>query len=375
MNATCQVTQLSPGRIRLHISNMATQPEVYHRLVQFVLSLPEVTRVELEPGESLTIIHTRTPQARAAILQALRGGTGAKTSAAKPAPRASAPATRPVQFPYADCAVAHAMKGRVRLRVPILRTDRTLAGVLEYHVRQQAGVMDVTLNRLSEGITIAYDAAMTDAQALVKLIAAYEPDAAAVARWQSSQVRPQRKRVRRIGYVIAIALAALAAVLSFYDVSSVIVLGLLFVSSLPIFRRGIQILFKQSRASLPLAAAAVITVMGLLGMIWQAAVFIIVLALVDWIHSGPHKSVDNALANALSYANNYASVRRTTRRIAAPARAAKTANPRQSLPLQKAASPGPIPATLVSKTGSVSDDQPPQVPATPEVESLSERSL
>ncbi|MCW5853682.1 MAG: hypothetical protein KIT87_26685, partial [Anaerolineae bacterium] len=95
MNATCQVTYLDSGRTRLHISNVATQPEAYHRLVQLALSLPQVTRVELEQGNgTVTLIHSSAPQSRQAILQTLRGG-----SAQKPAPAVEA--TAPPMLPDA----------------------------------------------------------------------------------------------------------------------------------------------------------------------------------------------------------------------------------------------------------------------------------
>ncbi|MFN8474225.1 MAG: hypothetical protein U0822_18675 [Anaerolineae bacterium] len=369
MNATVKVTQVSPGRIRLHISNMAEQPEVYHRLVQYVLSLPEVTRVELEPsGEGLTIIHARTPQARDAILQTLRGTQAQKSAPAAAAP-SSPPPPQPVRFPYADCTVAHAMRGRVRMRIPVLRANRTLAGVLDYHLRQQPGVKDVEVNRLSEGLTVIYDPAVTDAQALVATIAAYDPDAATIRAWQSARVsRRPRRRFEGIQYPAAIILAFAAAVLNYVGAPGILIFALLLGSSLSIYWRAVYTLVRRGRLSPALVAAIIITLLWATGRVWQAALVIVALTAVDWILSNPNRSVANAIADALDHVSQSSRASRNAKQIAAPAKAAQTTNPGKSLPLEAAADPGSF-ATPIPPTGTLTDAPPIQVSIKPEIDS------
>ncbi|MFN8484859.1 MAG: hypothetical protein U0768_17635 [Anaerolineae bacterium] len=373
MNATLKVMHLSPGRIRLHISNTAAQPEVYHRVVQFVLSLPEVTRVELEPAsESLTIFHARTPQARDAILQTLRGTQApASQPFETPAPAAAAP--RPAGFPYADCAVAHTMPGRVRLSIPAVRTDRRLAGVLEYHLRQQPGVKDVTVNRLSEAVTIAYDPTVLDAEALVKLIAAYNPDAAALRDWQADRVaRRPRRRYEGMRYPAAIALAAGAVALNYVGAPGLAIFALLLVSSLPIFWRAIYPLITRARLTPAVVAAVVIVLLWATGHIWQTALVIIALTAVDWVLSRPNASVANAIADALDNVDTSARARRKARQIAAPA-TSKTSIPRKSLPTESADEPGAFATTPLSTMGTLTSAPASQITITPETDSTSGR--
>ncbi|MFN8496949.1 MAG: hypothetical protein U0641_03770 [Anaerolineae bacterium] len=334
---------------------MAEQPEVYHHLVQFVLSLPEVTRVELEPAsESLTIIHARTPQAREAILQTLRGTQAQQNTPAEPPP--AKPAPSPVNFPYADCVVAHAMRGRVRFQIAVLRTDRNLAGVLEYHLRQQPGVKDVSVNRLSEAITVLFDPAVLDAEALVGLIAAYNPDAAAIRDWQSAPVsRRPRRRYENIRYPIAIILAAAVMILNYVGGPGLLIFALLLAASLPIFWRAIYPIVRGGRLSPAAVAAVVIVLLWATGHVWQAALIVALLTAVDWILASPNRSVANAIADALDHVNTPSPAGRKAQQIAAPARATQTTIARKSLPTESADEPGAFATTPLSTTGTLTN--------------------
>ena len=87
MSITCQITPLAADRIRLHAPNLATQPETRQYLMQFLLALPAVTGVEMQPAsDSIVIKHDGAPSSCAAILEALRG---------QPAQSEASPGTAP----------------------------------------------------------------------------------------------------------------------------------------------------------------------------------------------------------------------------------------------------------------------------------------
>ncbi len=373
MNATCQVTYLDSGRTRLHISNVATQPEAYHRLVQLALSLPQVTRVELEQGNgTVTLIHSSAPQSRQAILQTLRGGSAQKPAPAveatappmlpdAPVPtclaEASAPAAAvalsgpgtltsapveksltappgppPARSPYADGAVAHAMQGRLRLRIPVLQSDGALAGVLAHFLSQQPGVQDVRLSRLSGGIAIAFDPAVTDARSLARLIGGYRPDAAVIAGWKSSRLsRRPRQRRQNVVFQASLAMAAAALALNWLGAPGLLVFVLLLAASWPIIRRAGQRLLVQRQFSLELLAVTAVLLLWVTGRSGQAAGVVAALAAIEWLRTSPYASLDHALAGGLDWMRAFSASTPARRQLAAPRQTVAIANPANAL--------------------------------------------
>ena len=65
-----------------------------------------------------------------------------------------------------DCTIVHAVPGRVRLRVPAVRSDAALAGALERALAQQTGVENVRLNRSCASVVVQHDQTATDAPTL-----------------------------------------------------------------------------------------------------------------------------------------------------------------------------------------------------------------
>ena len=57
----------------------------------------------------------------------------------------------------ADTSVVHAIRGRVRLRVPALKTSPDLAEPLQRLLRDQPGVTDVSVNDWCYSVTVTCD--------------------------------------------------------------------------------------------------------------------------------------------------------------------------------------------------------------------------
>lgn len=321
MSVTCQVKELKADRICLHVPGIAMQPETSQFLMQHLLGLAGVAGVEVRPAtSSVVILHEGGLRTRAAILDALRGGNGAEKAAAKAAADPAAnPAANPAdtlphtesvesgaaaaetvsqderlaagepgqvsERPYARCELLHAMRGRVRLRIPVLRTDPALAGVLTQFMEQQAGVQQVRLNGRAANLIVNFDPAALNAHAIMARVTAYEPDLATIARWEASQVAPhQRPALQRQRRRLELALAGGALVVGFLGGASfaLLVYALLLGAVGSILQRTYKSLFKSRRLTVEALSAGAMILLILNGMAWLAALVPILLSGIVW---------------------------------------------------------------------------------------------
>lgn len=78
----------------------------------------------------------------------------------------------PAKFdgPLAAIQVIHAIPGRVRLRVPILKTARHVARGLEALLSTQPGVIEATANTGCHSVTVVYEPAVWTSESLCRLL-------------------------------------------------------------------------------------------------------------------------------------------------------------------------------------------------------------
>ena len=301
MSITCQVTELKADRICLHVPDIAAQPETSQFLMQYLLGLPGVAGVEMRPANSSAVIlHDGRMKTRAAILDALRGkqpAAGLQSAAADVVPddragesisQASEATSQAAAQPFARCEVLHAMRGRVRLRIPVLRTEPALAGVLAHHMEQQAGVQQVRLNARAANLIVAFDPALLDAQTVAARVAAYDPEPAAVARWEADQAAQQqlpalhgpRRKVE-----MALVAAALVVGLIGGGSATLLVYALLFGAIGSILQRTYRSLFKDRRLTVEALAAGAMVALILTGRAWLAALVPMLLFGAVWLRA------------------------------------------------------------------------------------------
>lgn len=292
MNVTCHVTQRTTNRICLSVPGSAADPELGQFMAQFVLRLPGVAGVEIWPGsESVVILHDGGRPAAEAILDALRGkqlpAPSVKpivqpTADAEPAPAAA------VQPPLARYEVLHAMRGRVRLHIPVLKTEKGLGGALAHQLGQQPGVKTVRVNRLAADVVVTFDPAATSANVLVAEVAGYNPDPAEIEHWRtvedSAELDPGQRHSRQ---KLEMAMVLGALVLSVvFGVAAGFVAQLLFWGSVAsMVHRTYRFALKDRRATFDAAAAAGMSLLLLSGMTWQAALIPIAFVAVPWLRS------------------------------------------------------------------------------------------
>lgn len=304
MNVTCHVTQRTTNRICLSVPGSAADPELGQFMAQFVLRLSGVAGVEIWPGsESVVILYEGGRPAGEAILNALRGrqlpepsaqpgvqadgqpGVGATDHALSDTGSGTATAER---LPLARYEVLHAMRGRVRLHIPVLKTEKGLARALAHHLGQQPGVKTVRINQLAANVVATFDPTVASANALVAEVAAYNPDAAEIEHWLAEDDAPEldaAQRHTRQKIEMAMVLGALLLPILFGAAAGFVAQLLFWGSIASIVHRTYRFAFKDRRATLDVAAAAGMAMLLLTGMTWQAALIPLAFMAVPWLRS------------------------------------------------------------------------------------------
>ena len=299
MNVTCHVTQRTTNRICLSVPGSAADPELGQFMAQFVLRLPGVAGVEIWPGsESVVILYDGGRAAGEAILNALRGKQLPAFSAQRSdqpldiaesdaAAGAAAP-TAAERLPLARYAVLHAMRGRVRLHIPVLKTEKGLASALAHHLGQQPGVKTVRVNQLAANVVATFDPVIASADALVAEAAQYNPDAAEIEHWlavDESAELDAGQRCTRQKLEMAMVVGALVLPLLFGSAAGFLAQLLFWGSIASMVHRTYRFVRKDRRATLDAVAAGAMALLLLSGMAWLAALIPIAFVAVPWLRS------------------------------------------------------------------------------------------
>jgi hypothetical protein len=305
MNVTCHVTQRTTNRICLSVPGSAAEPELGQFLAQFVLRLPGVAGVEIWPGsESVVILHEGGRPAAEAILDALRGkqlpapgaqpiaqpAADAEYSAGSVAAVAAVPAvpTATVRPPLARYEVLHAMRGRVRLHIPVLKTERGLGAAVAHHLGEQPGVKTVRVNRLAANVVVTYEPGLANANQLVAEVAGYNPDPAEIEHWRAvedaAELDPGQRNSRQ-KIEMAMVLGALVLPMIFGAAAGFVAQLLFWGSFASMVHRSYRFVPKDRRATLDAAAAGGMAILLLLGMSLAAALIPIAFVAVPWLRS------------------------------------------------------------------------------------------
>jgi hypothetical protein len=303
MNVTCHVTQRTTNRICLSVPGSAAEPELGQFLAQFVLRLPGVAGVEIWPGsESVVILHEGGRQAAEAVLDALRGkqlpapsthpsvqpGVQTSTETGTDVESVTATPVAAERLPLARYEVLHAMRGRVRLHIPVLRAEKGLSAALAHYLGEQPGVKTVRVNRLAANVVITFDPATENANQLVAEVAGFNPEPAEIEQWrkvEDSAGLDDGQRHSRQKIEVAMVLGALVLPMIFGAAAGFVAQLLFWGSVASMVHRAYRFAPRDRRATLDAAAAAGMALLLLFGMTWQAALIPIAFVAVPWLRS------------------------------------------------------------------------------------------
>lgn len=299
MNVTCHVTQRTTNRICLSVPGSAADPELGQFMAQFVLRLSGVAGVEIWPGsESVVILHDGGRPTGDAILNALRGKqmpaasaqlSDRPTDGSGPATEAEATAsTATEKLPLARYEVLHAMRGRVRLHIPVLKTEKGLARALAHHLGQQPGVKTVRVNQLAANVVATFDPSVANANVLVAEVAGYNPGPAEIERWlavdDAAELDAGQRHTRQ-KLELAMVLGAFVLPMIFGGAAGFVAQILFWGSIASMVHRSYRFVRKDRRATLDVVAAGGMALLLLTGIAWLAALIPIAFVAVPWLRS------------------------------------------------------------------------------------------
>ncbi len=332
MNATCQLIHHTNGRIRLEVTGIKTQPEIGQLLIGLILQLPGITGVRANlASESLVIIYDPTQWPEDSLLLALRGNqlepiaAESRTRSHLPRshlPRSHLPLPQSEPFPFSDCQVIHAIRGRLRLHLPVIEEKADLANALKVFLERQADINQVRLSPRSESLIIQYNPVVWDSAALITLIKAYDPDQTELdSSRQAVAAQPADRAELLSKPKLEIALAGSALALSLVGgvAAAPLSLGLLWFSTRSIFKRARKSLVSERRLTVETLDATAITVLALQGMLWQVALLNLLLSSAELIRAETQEQARKELTEVLDCMTDQAWIERDGQIISIPA--------------------------------------------------------
>lgn len=301
VQADYQVIYATIGRIRLSVPSIRSRPELASILVACLVHQPGITDIRIYPATGAIVINYDPRQwSHRSVLQALHDQTVQKTVRPTTAPRALPPAP---EFPFTECKVTHAILGRVRLELPVIKADAKLAAALEGFLRQQPGITQVRLSRPAESVVIAYQHGAWDVNSLVMLVRGFDPNRVPLAAQPDPGVSQTEgaHHTQRAKLELALASSALALSLTTGPALTPLVYGMLWISSMSIFRRAYKALFMQRRLTVDALDATAIALLTGQGIYWQAALLNTLLAGADLIRDATQERARRELSEVLEY--------------------------------------------------------------------------
>jgi len=179
-----------------------------------------------------------------------------------------------------DCSVAHAVPGRVRLRVPAVQTNDAVAGALERALDQRDGVERVRLNRTCASVVVRYDPEQSAAEVLRAFVEKQTSDMLVATHGADP---PRRPSYDRSGLDFGLSSAAVATGLVFSSWSVPFVPLMLAPSIQAMFGRAYDALTRRQTLNVDVLDSAATTLMLGQGQFFSAAFMVWLVDLGDYI--------------------------------------------------------------------------------------------
>src|SRR5215467_4655064 len=203
--ATVTVLHTSPGRVRLRVDRLRKSRRYAQDIEQSLQSIPSIREVSLTPSIGSLVVQfdsAVTPSEGLWRSMASALGVAPQTFDGlifnSVAPRSQDDKQTPPSDSFfdearpvpvdgigtlADTNIVHSLQGRVRLRVPALKTSSDLSEGIERILRDQPGVTEVSVSACSASVTVSYDPSLWTSERLcewlrglgVEQVSAYQP--------------------------------------------------------------------------------------------------------------------------------------------------------------------------------------------------------
>jgi Cu2+-exporting ATPase len=215
------------------------------------------------------------------------------------APTASAKVTDTL----ADTSVVHAIRGRVRLRVPALKTSPGLAEPLERLLRDQPGVTDVSVNDWCYSVTVTCDPAVWTSYRLCVWLQLL--NAAAVASYQSTNEPAAQAPAPtdEAGNELWYSSAGICLVFLVEPLVLPLVPLLLLASALPMLKRAHHSLSEDGKLNVDVLDASATTLLVVQGAFPMAIFMVWLINVADWIRDLTMMQSKKAIEEILGFQN------------------------------------------------------------------------
>ncbi len=221
----------------------------------------------------------------------------------------TAPAT--TQPPVFHCTeVSHAVKGRVRLRVPAIKYQDAHAAALEKYLKGQPGISAVRINQACANVIVHYDPDRWSGKKLVQQIEAFRPN-----QRQLTAIEPKDGAAR---LELQAALLTLGMALFGGPVGVSIAQFILLFSARSIFIRAYHGILYKHRLTVDSLDASVVLLLFSQGLIYQSAIMTTLVTLSENIRNNTVEKSRKAITEVLDYMSVEAWVVRNGEKVLLP---------------------------------------------------------
>ncbi|MEP6932991.1 MAG: HAD-IC family P-type ATPase, partial [Nitrospirota bacterium] len=205
----------------------------------------------------------------------------------------------------ADTSVVHAIRGRVRLRVPALKTSPGLAEPLQRFLKDQPGVADVTVNDWCSSVTVTCDPSTWTSDRLCVWVQLLNP--AAVISFKSANenesVDQTLAPTDEAGDELWYSSAGICLVLLLGPLAAPLVPLLLLASALPMLKRAHRSLSEDGKLNVDVLDASATSLLVVQGAFPMAIFMVWLINVADWIRDLTMMRSKKAIEEILGFQN------------------------------------------------------------------------
>ena len=321
--AAVTVLHASPGRVRLRVDRLKKSRQYARDIEHGLQSIPSIREVSLTPSIGSLVIHfdsETTPSAgvwhsmASTLGVALHSFDGLTLNSVAHQPQDDkqtslwdSPSDEAGPMPVdgigtlADTSIVHNLQGRVRLRVPALRTSSDLSQGIERFLRDQPGVTDVSVSEWSASVTVSYDPSVWTSERLcewlrglgVEQVSSYQPTGTRSGQAAAEgEVSGDELWYSSAGIGMALLLEPLAAPL---------LPILLLASALPMLKRAHRSLSEDGKLNVDVLDASATSLLVVQGNFPMALFMVWLINIADWIRDLTMMQSKKAIEEILGY--------------------------------------------------------------------------
>ena len=203
----------------------------------------------------------------------------------------------------ADTSVVHAISGRVRLRVPALKTSPALAEPLQRLLRDQPGVADVSVNDWCSSVTVTCDPSVWTSDRLCLWLQLQK--ASEIASYKSANESADQAQAAsdEAGDELWYSSAGIGLVLLVEPFAAPLVPLLLLASALPMLKRAHRSLSEDGKLNVDVLDASATSLLVVQGNFPMAIFMVWLINVADWVRDLTMMRSKKAIEEILGYQN------------------------------------------------------------------------